>query len=238
MKVKAIFLSIILIQGCSSLTKFQTPFSVEDPTIKGKSIAASGTMISSTQKRYWYSYMHALKKGGYDVEDSNDFPGFTTNGLIGPLQDKDANFQFWKEGQVYAKSLCTDFFRRISLAKAHRDFAKKEVNIIGGLVTAAMGLLSSSAEFVGATGLVFSSTEASFESYDSSYLVTPNLGLMETLVKEMQAKKSREVTKDNLEYVSDVITHLNEFVYPCTYTGMQTLLDSSLNKKIEEIKGK
>lgn len=234
MKNLVLGLSIFIMQGCSFFPKYQTPFSVEDPSIKGEKLYANGTMISSTKKRYWLSYRYALEQGGYTVVDDTEFPYFKTTGFTAPTENKDANYQLWKEGQSYSKSLCSDFFRRISLAKAHREHAKKQTNIVGGLVTAGMGLASSSPEAVGAAGLAFSGAESSFDAYDTSYLVTPDLGLLESLIKAIQNKKSTTITKDSLPHVSDAIMHLNDYVYPCTYTGMQALLDNSLNKKISE----
>lgn len=235
MKKSVSLLATAILSGCSYFPKYQTPFSVEDPSIKGDNLYAAGTMISSTKKRYWLSYKNALLKGGYTVEEASEFPNFRTTGLSSPTSDVDANYQFWKEGQAYAKSLCSDFFRRISLAQAHREHAKKQTNILGGLVTAGMGLAGSSAEAVGAAGLTFSGVGSSFDAYDSSYLVTPDLGLMEALVRAVQENKSLSVSGDDLTHVSDVIIHLNEYVYPCTFTGMKALLDNSLNKNISEL---
>ena len=234
MKVIISTLILLSLQSCSLFTKYQTPFSVEDPSIKGEKLFAKGSMISSSKQRYWLSYRYALEGGGYTVVDDDKFPFFKTTGLTAIAENTEANFKFWKEGQAYSKSLCSDFFRRISLAKAHREHAKKQTNIIGGLVTAGMGFASSSAEAVGATGMAFSGAGSGFDAYDSTYLVTPDLGLMESLVKAVQSKKSSEVTADQLMHVSDAINHLNDFVYPCTFTGMQALLDNSLNKKISD----
>ena len=234
MKYLVFALSVFLLTGCSKFPKYQTPFSVEDPSIKGEKLYANGTMISSTKKRYWLSYRYALEKGGYTVADDTGFPYFKTTGFTKPIEDKDANYQLWKEGQAYARSLCSDFFRRISLAKAHRDHAQKQTNIAGGLMTAGMGLAGVSPKAVGGAGLLFSGAESSFDAYNASYLVSPDLGLMEALVRAVQNKKDETVTKDSLPHVSDTISHLNEYVYPCTFTGMQALLDDSLGKKITE----
>lgn len=234
MKVITSILVILSLQSCSLFSKYQTPFLVEDPSIKGETLFAKGSMISSSKQRYWLSYRYALEGGGYTVVDDEEFPFFKTTSLNAVVENPEANFKFWKEGQAYSKSLCSDFFRRISLAKAHREHAKKQTNIIGGLVKAGMGFASSSAEAVGATGMAFSGAGLGFDAYDSTYLVTPDLGLMEALVKAVQSKKSSEVTPAHLMHLSDAINHLNDFVYPCTFTGMQALLDNSLNKKISD----
>lgn len=220
MKVIISILILLSLQSCSLFTKYQTPFSVEDPSIKGEKLFAKGSMISSSKQRYWLSYRFALEGGGYTVVDDEKFPFFKTTSLNAVVENPEANFKFWKEGQAYSKSLCSDFFRRISLAKAHREHAKKQTNIIGGLVTAGMGFASSSAEAVGATGMAFSGAGSGFDAYDSTYLVTPDLGLLEALVKAVQSKKSSEVTPAHLMHLSDAINHLNDFVYPCTFTGM------------------
>lgn len=229
-KLAMILISSIYLHGCA--TNMQTPFSVEDPSINGEQIFAKGTMVSSTKQRYWMAYKYALNSNGYTYTDKNTLPYFELTGIGTPTSNKEANFLFWKEGQAYAKTLCSDFFRRISRAKAHRDNAQKQTNIAGGVITAGMGLGGASSAIVGATGLLFSGAESSFEAYNSSFLVTPDLGLMEALIRAVQGQIRASVTKDELLYVSDVITNLNEYVYPCTFTGMQALLDDSLNKKL------
>lgn len=80
MKYFVFFLPLILLVGCAKFPKYQTPFSVEDPSIKGDKLFANGIMISSTQKRYWYSYRYALERGGYTVEADASFPFFKTTG--------------------------------------------------------------------------------------------------------------------------------------------------------------
>lgn len=235
MKIMATIFMILFFLGCAKYPKYQTPFSIEDPSIKGENSFAKGIMISSTQKRYWFSYRYALEEGGYIVEYDKNFPFFKTIGFTAPVENTEANYQFWKESQVYARSLCSDFFRRISLAKAHRDHAQKQTNILGGIITAGMGLASASPGVVGGTGLLFSGAESSFDTYNASYLVTPDLGLMEALVRAIQNKRDKAVTKRDLVHVSDVINQLNEYVYPCTHTGMKALLDDSLGKKITEL---
>lgn len=148
--------------------------------------------------------------------------------------DIEANKLFWKDGQAFARTLCSDFFRRIARSYAHRENVRKQTNIAGGLITGIMGLAGASPEAVGGTGLSFASAESAFNVYNETFMVTPDLGLMEALVKTVQKTKSQEVDMKSLEHVSDVITHLNEYVYPCTFTGMQALLDQSLNRKLSD----
>jgi hypothetical protein len=183
---------------------------------------------------------HAIKAidEGFTSCDSFGRDGRTKLHVIGVKEtkenNKDANLQLWKDGQVYARTLCSDFFRRIARSYSHRQHARKQTNIAGGFISGAMGLAGVSPDAVGGTSLAFSSAESMFNAYDESFMVTPDLGLMEVLVKTAQKSKSESVNDKDIDHVSDVLTHLNEYVYPCTFTGIQALLDQSLDYKLSD----
>lgn len=232
----------IALTGCPA--KFQAPFSVEDPTVKGSNEVSTGDMINSTKARYWIAYKEALEKNGYEVQAGQDdagndipFPGFYVKGLETTAPDTDqakaANVRFWKEGRTYARTLCSDFFRRVAITYSQREHARMQTNVGGGLLTGIMGLADVSSGVVGGTGLAFSSAESAFNAYNESFMVTADLGLMKALVETTQGAVSSQVDINKLEHVTDVLDHLNAYVSPCTYTGMQNLLDDSLNKKME-----
>jgi hypothetical protein len=256
MKYFSLILAIIALSGCAN--NLRAPFSVEDPTVYGEKNIARGSMIKTSKDRYWASYCNALETSGYKVlyqkpegKDENDLEGcrligrvdgYTAMRVIKAETKSDiftinkANIQFWKDGKAFARTLCSDFFRRIARSYAHRQHARMQTNVAGGFLTGVMGLFDASSGVTGGTALAFASAESAFNNYDESYLITPNLGLMEALVKTTQREISREVDshQNKLKSVSDVITHINEYVYPCTYTGMQALLDESLNRKLTE----
>lgn len=238
MKYIGMLLIAILFLGCSVLPPLGTPFSAEDPTINGNGDFTEEIMISSTKKRYWMSYKVALEAGGYTVEkveDKEKFPNFKTIELTTPEANVTANTIFWKEGRIYANSLCTSFFNRLSITHAHRQHAQKQTNIAGGLVSAILGLSGVPSAVVGGAGALFNGAESSFDAYNTSFLATPNVDQMQALVRKTQQKISSDVNESKLEYVSDVLMRLNEYSYPCSFTGMQNLLDSSINEKITNL---
>lgn len=230
MKTLILLSTLFGLASCSLTPSYQTPYSVEDPTIKGEKSFAVGKMITSTNGRYWATYTKALAKAGFTGADSS----LTLTTL--PSNDaQQVNKLLWKEGTVYARTLCSDFFRRVSRSKSFRDHAKSQTNIAGGVITGLMGLADVNSAVVGGTGTLFSSVESSFDAYNSAFLVTPDLGLIEKLVREKQKAYKAEIDeKDTFEHVTDVIQYLNEYVYPCTFTGMHAILDESLNRRIQD----
>jgi len=231
-----IVLSAFTLSGCvKPFYHLQAPFSVEDPTVNGGLFVDSGPMIRSARDRYWMAYQNALDKDGYDLEDSDAYPYFRPGKLeAATAGDNAANALFWREGKTYARLLCNDFFDRVAFAFAHREHARKQTNIAGGLITGIMGLAGASPELVGGTGLGFASAESAFNAYNESFMVTPDLGLMHALVRTTQDAKDKLVDEATLLHVTDVQKHLADYVAPCTFTGMQALLDESLKRKLSD----
>lgn len=241
---KAVIVGLsVLLSACQQTVR--TPFSVTDPSIEGNTIFTSGGMLQSSQQRYWYSYKVALEAAGYKAEVKKGEKGgisIAVTGLGEAPEGTDtatataANDHFFKEGKAYARTLCSEFFARLSRAKAHRDFGRSETNIVSGIVVGGMGLAGVASEAVGGAGLLFSGAESTFEAYDAAFLATPDLALLEQLVRTEQDLVLKEAKVDGIKRVADVISLLNDYVYPCTFTGMKALLDDSIVIKTNVVK--
>lgn len=215
MKILMLIAAIALSVGC---TQFKSQVSTIDPTIgvtgtdnngKGQTLAVREEMSKQ--------YMTALD-----------------NSLKSP-SDNSKHKHLWHTGKAYARILCTDVFRIMSLAAAKRKNARSQTNIFGGLISGGMGLAGVSSEAVGGASLLFSSLDSSFEAYDTAFLVSPDVASVDSLVRASQAKKSEDYDGKAFSTTGEVLVALNDYVHPCTFTGMQSLLARAATRGAQDI---
>jgi hypothetical protein len=213
-----------LVAGCAS--NYQTPFSVRNPLIygvmKGDDGKADTTYMAEKAQAFVDAYRDAKKT---------------------------ANPQTLKKysgaGVTYSHLLCKDYFDRLTLTKAHRDFAKRGTNLTAGLASTVLGLAKASSANVAATGAFFSFGEASFDAYNEAFVVSPELSNLERLVKEKQKEEEVVIYKklnatsgtwpDRIESLDQAERALSDYIFHCTVNGMKILLNASIQKKTEEI---
>jgi len=236
-------LALVLLAGCSLVPKYQAPFAVENPLLKqiamekaaaatapaGGGPAAAPPPPKSLDTRF---------ESGKRFADAF-VQARSTN------TDKDIR-AFVSSGISYSQSLCHDYFTRLSSTKAHRDFAAKSTNLVGGLTSAMMGLTKVASAQVAATGALFSFGEAAFDAYEDAFLVTPNVASLEQLVKRKQREEeiviyrklnaeASEQWPDRIEDVDQAERSLNEYIFHCTVNGMRSLLETSLQQRSQNI---
>jgi len=57
-----------------------------------------------------------------------------------------------------------------------------------------MGLADVNAAVTGGTGVLFSNAESAFDAYNTAFLVSPDLGLVEKLIREKQTQLHLGIT--------------------------------------------
>ena len=226
MKYLLKLLPLIVIAGCSVFPRYQTPFSVRNPLIYGSMKAKDGTTDTTYLAEKAQAFIDAYK-AARDKENDDTIKKYVDTGI------------------TYTHLLCKDYFDRLTFTKAHRDFAKKETNFIGGFASALMGLAKASSSSVAATGALFSFTEASFDSYNESFIVSPDISTLERLVKEKQQEEEVIIYKklnatsgnwpDKIETLDQAERALSAYICHCTVNGIRILLDSSLQQKAKEL---
>ena len=245
MKLSIIFILILCLTGCNFFPKYQTPYIVPNVALHGEHWTR-GNMIQSTHERYWLSYQQALKAEGYLIQESKKqnnqeikkplnfaISGFEPS-IVLPLEQRQSiNKIFFEEGYGYARSICLGYFQNADYTKSHRSFARKLSNISGGVLSAALGLAESPVKSVSGVGVAFSALDSSFDSYESSFLASPKIGLLEkATIINMDDTYSTEKSK-NFNNIVEVLSSLSKIAYHCSQTGMQALVDESVNEKIQ-----
>lgn len=212
--------------GCSAFPSYQTPFSVRNPLIYGAMKARDGTTDTTYLAEKAQAFVDAYKAARDGESDA------TIKKYLGT-------------GITYSHLLCKDYFDKLTLTKAHRDFAKKETNLTAGLASAVMGLAKASSSAVAGTGALFSFGEASFDSYNESFIVSPDISNLERLVKEKQQEEEAILYKrlnatsgkwpDKIETLDQAERSLSGYIFHCTANGIRILLDSSVQQKAKDV---
>lgn len=221
-----IFLPLFFLFGCSAFPNYQTPFSVRNPLIYGGLKAKDGVTDTTYLAEKAQAFVDAYRAARDGESDT------TVRKYLGA-------------GITYSHLLCKDYFDKLTFTKAHRDFAKKGTNLTAGLASSLMGLANASTAVVAGTGALFSFGEASFDSYNESFIVSPDLSTLERLVKEKQQEEEAILYKmlnassgswpDRIQTLDQAERALSRYIFHCTANGIRILLDSSVQQKANEV---
>ena len=227
----------VLISGCSTsmLSKYQTPYGVRNPIIVGEfsptaqgSTKESETMLADSAQIWVNAYRSAktmnMGDAGYD----------------------EAIYRYVDTGVTYSKLLCSSYFDRLDFSHAHRNFAQKELGLLGGLSSALMGLAGASSGAIAATGSTFGFGGASFDAYNEAFLFGVDIKKLQLLVKERQSQKESDifgklnaegkVYPESIDTLAQAQRALDDYVFHCTQSGIMELVNDSVGRRADEIK--
>ncbi|MDA0697469.1 MAG: hypothetical protein O2793_13810 [Proteobacteria bacterium] len=253
-KILVVMTSCLLVTGCQYFPKYQAPYNIPKVSVQGTDWVG-GHMINSTHKRYWYTYEKAINAEGYITQivvdpkqttnsSYTDIPirnKFTTLSYQVPPADnasirKELNKQLFLEGTTYARSICMSFFQNATYTKSHREYFKTQSNVVGGMISAALGLANIESGIISGTGVAFSGLSSSVDAYNKAFLVDPNLGMVENIVFKRIDQIFEKNKAKEYQYVSEVLIALSEYDLVCSQSGMQSIVDDALTKKLDELK--
>jgi hypothetical protein len=138
--------------------------------------------------------------------------------------------EYLDTGVTVVDLYCHEFFKQVSVSQAHRQFLRAETNQTGGLVSAIMGLADAGSGATGGAGALFSFLDSSIESYDSAYLVSPDLPTVQKLVFQTQSQLAAELTASASVYTYPQAERaLAMYASNCTFNGIRSLMNSSLS---------
>lgn len=195
-----------------------------------------------------YSAKHFLVNGNIKNKDKQDVTYMADKGIIFSnayyevqANESSANIKkFTLSGISYANLRCSEFFTNLSLTKSHRDYAQKTTNLAGGLTSALLGLAQTKASTISAVGSVFGFGQASFNNYNESYIASPDIDTLRSLVKEkmrntaitLYGKLDAQNDKKYPERIENFVQaedELNNYIEICTANGMRELVKESVN---------
>jgi hypothetical protein len=202
----------VLLSGCVFRTKLQTHLS-----------AATISTVNTEQ---------ALKNGLMDAFTGAENPQ-TIKFKVNP-SDSDVTI-FLRTGFTLTDIYCDTFFRQTNQAFRRRKFGRGATNDVGTVVSAILGLSNVGAKTVSGVATGFGLADSGWRNYDESFVVSPELDLVRSLVTAAQDK----FRKDSFESLPhDYMTARSTIVrYAgiCSFLGMQTLLNQSASSQKEAL---
>jgi hypothetical protein len=221
--MKYVFLiGLLATTGCSSLPS--TPLS---------SYPASNQL----EERALISNLSEAYETTTPVECSGDEPCTSsgkTSVIYKDLADGDLD-KFIDAGTTLSDLYCDRFFRAVNQASRKRQFARGATNDAGGAIAAVLGLVKAGSGITGGTAAGFSFLDSTFRNYDESFLVDANIAKMRRLVLAAQDDMKLEMDTNKPSNVFRAETSIIRYSSLCSFLGMQELLDSSIEDKIEKI---
>jgi len=220
-----IFFLSLLISGCSHFPSLQTPYNDRNPLI-------DGPIEAKVPRRD----VPLLSSQGYTFSDAYAAARFN------PTQDKLR--KFLESGMTYADLQCSEYFSRIDWTHAQRDFAQKEITLVGSLTTALLGMARAGSAVTGAAGSAFGFSSSSFDTYNTAFLASTDIGLLQQLVMSAQSQDKIKILKrvsetsgiwpKRIDSLDLAISDLNTYIGRCTPTGIRNLLKASIEEKTKK----
>jgi len=208
--------------GCSSFTSLQTPYNDRNPLVDGpievEKPRTDVPLLSSQGYRFSAAYALAKKE---------------------PTQ---LNLRrFLESGMAYTDLQCSEYFSRIDWTRAQRDYSQKQTTLVGSLTTAMLGLADAGSAVTGGVGSAFGFSSSSFDAYNSAFLASTDIGLLQELVASAQAKDKSTLLKRvsgttgtwplRIDSLDLAVSDLNTYIGRCTPTGIRNLLKASIQDK-------
>jgi hypothetical protein len=231
---RAITGAISVAIGLAGCAQIEIPYSVKNPVIEGELkkggelTAEDTTMLKETAQRWIDAYRGVIK-----ATDTNT--------------KKAAIYNFVDSGITYSGLLCEEYFHTMKSMQAHRNFLQKETNLTAGLTSSVMGLAQASAVSIAATGAAFSFGNASFNSYNESYMFSADLNTLESLVRANQSQQEVIIFKklaatadvappNSILTLDQAVRELDKYTYTCTRGGIVALLNETVTGTAEKVR--
>ena len=215
-------ITYLTVSGCGNFPTLQTPYN-------DRNILVDGPIEVTTPRKD----IPLLSSQGYRFSDSYK---------MAKSDPKPENLrQFLESGMAYADLQCKEYFGRVDLTRAHREYAQKQITLAGRLTTALLGIADAGSAVTGAAGSAFGFTSSSFDTYNSAFLASTDIGLLQDLVTTSQAiekiKILQRVTSTSGVWPSRIdtfdlaLSDLDTYISKCTPIGIRNLLKASILEK-------
>lgn len=130
---------------------------------------------------------------------------------------------------------CDGFFRQTNLSFRKRKFGRGATNDVGTIITAILGLSSVGPKLISGVSTGFGLGDSTWRNYDESFVVSPELDVVRSLVLSAQDQFRRE-TIDNAP--TDYMTARSaviRYAGLCSFLGMQSLLNQSVDQQRRQL---
>ena len=211
MKKMLCVISALTLSGCSTVGALRTDLSAD--TIPTKNTEAALTNV----------LMEAFENGdGAQITFKKD-----------PSDDEIT--RYLNAGFTLTDIYCDGFFRQTNLSFRKRKFGRGATNDVGTVITAILGLSSVGPKVISGVSTGFGLGDSTWRNYDESFVVSPELDTVRSLVMAAQDQFRRD-TFDNVP--TDYMTARSaviRYAGLCSFLGMQSLLNQSVDQQRRQL---
>lgn len=149
--------------------------------------------------------------------------------------DNAAITRYLNAGMTLSDIYCDDFFRRTNSAFRKRKFGRGATNDVGTAVAAVLGLASANPKVVAGAATGFGLADSTWRNYDESFVVSPQLATMRSLVLVAQDKYRTDTFKAMPKDFITARSAIVRYAAICSFLGMQGLLDQSVEDQRRQL---
>ncbi len=168
-----------------------------------------------------------------------------------PLGQSDTNSQAWQMAREHSSevraytdvnlrayvrlrvtqvdALCGLFFDELSQVKNQTRYGRDLFNIGAEFATVALGVSGSPAEQLAALSGIQLSVNDTLDASERAMLLSPDPHKVFLLVKQTQDG----IDKPTLRTFAEADTYVRDYARPCTFLGIQTVIDRALREELE-----
>ncbi|WP_373997397.1 hypothetical protein ACETKC_01765 [Brevundimonas intermedia] len=126
-------------------------------------------------------------------------------------------------------ALCGLFFDELSQVKNQTRYGRDLFNIGAEFATVALGVSGSPAEQLAALSGIQLSVNDTFDASERAMLLSPDPHKVFLLVKQTQDG----IDPPTLQTFAEADTYVRDYARPCTFLGIQTVIDRALREELE-----
>ncbi|MBX3670651.1 MAG: hypothetical protein KF778_19795 [Rhodocyclaceae bacterium] len=137
------------------------------------------------------------------------------------------------EAMSMAEFRCNQYFD--TLGKVHQDLAfnRKETSLAGGAISASLGLANASAKSIANTGALFGFTTASMDSFQDTYLFSPDVESVRRLALDALRTNAAQISADihakKLTY-SGVVSYVKQYESNCQPAAIRDFVNKAVSQ--------
>ena len=143
--------------------------------------------------------------------------------------------RFLRSGMTLTDIYCDKFFRQTNLSLRKRKFGRSATNDVGTAIAAILGLSSVGPHTISGVATGFGLADSSWRNYDDSFVVSPDLEMVRSLVlaaqDDFRHKTLADPPTDYMTARSDILRYAGI----CSYLGMQTLMNHSVDDQRQKL---
>jgi hypothetical protein len=143
--------------------------------------------------------------------------------------------EYVQSGFTLTDIYCDEFFRRTNLSYRKRKFGRGATNDVGTVVASVLGLSNVGPKVIAGVATGFGLADSTWRNYDESFIVSPEIDVVRSLVLSAQDQFRRE-TFDNMpdNYMS-ARSAVIRYAGLCSFLGMQALMNQSVDQQRRQL---